>query len=172
VPSNINSALAATPTFSCLKQPKDRRSKSPDRENAGRFGWQAWRAARSQYPRFACHADQPGDRFSAAPTPVMRLRSLLHYRNPTHGFLSPLSAGGQMPLLAFVAAGLMAATPGRNTPRTALCWLSRWIRRAGDLTTLTTRASGTVCISAESTLVPAAEFDRVIPAGRWTALFS
>ena len=36
--------------------PKDRLSKSLNPQNAVRFGWQAWRAARARCPRFACHA--------------------------------------------------------------------------------------------------------------------
>src|SRR4029453_11095830 len=116
-PREIKPALAATHTFTHL--PKDRLSKSLDPENAGRFGWQAWRAARAQYPRFACHADRPGARSSAARPPAMLLQSRPRYRNPTRGFLIPLAASGQTPLPAFAAAGLMAAAPGRDTPRTA-----------------------------------------------------
>ena len=53
-------------------------------------------------------------RFSAALPPAMLLQSLQRCRNPTHGFLSPLSAGGQTPLPAFAAADLTAATPIRD----------------------------------------------------------
>ena len=46
--------------------PKDRLSKSLNRQNAECFGWQAWRAARARCPRFACHACPLAARFSAA----------------------------------------------------------------------------------------------------------
>jgi RES domain-containing protein len=51
-------------------------------------------AARALCLRSACHACQLGARLCVARQLLMQLQSLQHCRNPTPGFLAPLSASG------------------------------------------------------------------------------